>query len=208
MNKQVILIGNGGHAAVLTEILLQQRFDILGFTAPMPQENRFGIPYLGTDEVIGSFPCDQVELVLGFGSIDNTDSRKRVFQHFKVKGYSFATLIHRNALISPYATLGEGVQIMAGAVVQAFATIADNTIINTNASIDHDCSIGQHCHIAPGVTCSGSVTIGDSSHIGTGAILIQKVRLGSHVLVGSGSVVLRDIRDYAKAYGVPAKEVL
>lgn len=207
MNKKVIIIGNGGHAAVLTEILLHEGFGIIGFTAPERQGNRFGIPYLGTDEIIDTYSCDQVQLVLGIGSVKKTDMRKSIFLHFKEKGFSFITLIHTKAVVSPFASIGEGVQIMAGAVVQAFANIADNTIVNTSASIDHDCSIGQHCHIAPGVVCSGGVQIGAGSHIGTGANLIQQVQLGRNVQIGAGALVLRNIGDNRTAYGVPAKEV-
>lgn len=34
MNKPLIIIGNGGHAAVLVEILIAQQRIIIGYTAP------------------------------------------------------------------------------------------------------------------------------------------------------------------------------
>ena len=206
-NKPVILIGNGGHAAVLTTILLQQKRPIIGFTAPEYQENRFDVPYIGTDEVIESYNCADIELVLCLGSVNISTIREKIFNQFKEKGYMFASVIHQSAVISEYITLGEGVQIMAGSVIEAFAKIADNTIINTSASINHDCQIGMHCHIAPGTTLSGNVTVGDLTHIGTGSTVIQNVQIGSQVLIGAGSLVLRPIKDKCKAFGVPAKEV-
>ncbi|WP_102273800.1 acetyltransferase [Cytobacillus massiliigabonensis] len=206
-NKPVILIGNGGHATVLTDILLQQNCSIIGFTAPSIQENRFGIPYLGTDDVIDSYNSDDIELVLGLGSIAVSKVREKIFLQFKEKGYTFSQVIHQSAVISPYCMLGEGVQVMAGTVTEAFVEIADNTIINTSSSINHDCRIGKHCHIAPGTTLSGNVTVGDLTHIGTGSTVIQNVQIGSQVLIGAGSLVLRTIGDNSKAFGVPAKEV-
>ncbi|MFJ8257659.1 acetyltransferase [Peribacillus asahii] len=208
MNKSVILVGNGGHAAVLTDILLQQNRSIIGFTAPENQENRFGIPYLGTDEVIDSYNHTEIELVLGLGTTHVSHMRAKIFNKFKEKGYMFSSVIHRSAVISPYSNLGEGVQIMAGNVTEAFVEIADNTIINTSSSINHDCRIGKHCHIAPGTTLSGNVTVGDFTHIGTGSTVIQNVQIGSQVLIGAGSLVLRSFGNNSKAFGVPAKEVL
>lgn len=207
MNKPVILIGNGGHAAVLAEILIESGREIIGFTAPEKQQNRYCIPYIGTDEAIKTYSSKKIELVLGLGSVTVSNIRMDIFNEFNQEGFTFTSVIHKSAIISPYANLGEGVQIMAGVILQSFAKIADNTIINTASSIDHDCFIGGHCHIAPGVTFSGGVNIGDSTHIGTGTTVIQNVRIGSHVLIGAGSLVLNDIRDHCKAFGVPTKEV-
>lgn len=207
-NKPVILIGNGGHASVLTDILLQQKRFIIGFTAPDNQKNRFGIPYLGSDDVIDTYNKNDINLVLGLGTIAVSTVRASMFQKFKEKGYTFSSVIHQSAVISPYCMLGEGVQVMAGTVIEAFVEIADNTIINTSSSVNHDCRIGKHCHIAPGTTLSGSVTVGDLTHIGTGSMVIQNVQIGSQVLIGAGSLVLQSLGDNRKAFGVPAKEVL
>lgn len=206
MNKPVILIGNGGHAAVLTEILLMQHRTIIGFTAPEKQDNRFGLSYVGTDNVIDSYSSEDVELVLCLGSVDVSSIRANIFNHYKRKGYKFTSVIHETAVVSSYANLGEGVQIMAGTIIQPFAKIADNTIINTSSSIDHDCSIGENCHIAPGVTLSGNVTVGDCTHIGTGSTIIQDIQIGNYVLIGAGSLVLKSVKDHSKVFGVPAIE--
>jgi sugar O-acyltransferase (sialic acid O-acetyltransferase NeuD family) len=207
MNKSIIIIGNGGHAAVLTEILLQQNRSILGFTALNEQKNRFGLTYLGPDDVIHNFRPTDVELVLGIGTITISDKRKEIFQSFKQFGYTFSSVIHNSAVTSPYSKLGEGLQIMANVVIQPFAEIADNTIINTSTTIDHDCRIGKHCHIAPGTTLSGNVIVGESTHVGTGTTIIQGVEIGSYVLIGAGALVLKSLKDNCKAFGVPAKEV-
>nr|WP_205516929.1 acetyltransferase [Paenibacillus sp. SYP-B3998] len=203
-NKPVILIGNGGHAAVLTDILLQQHRSIIGFTAPEDQENRFGLPYLGNDDAINSFNNAHIELVLCLGTIG---ARAKIFQQFKEKDYTFSSVIHQSSVTSPYSTLGEGIQVMANTVIETFVIVADNTIINTSASINHDCRIGRHCHIAPGATLSGNVTVGDFTHIGAGSTVIQNVQIGSQVLIGAGSLVLKTLKDGSKAFGVPAKEV-
>ncbi|OZI12713.1 sugar acetyltransferase [Bacillaceae bacterium SAS-127] len=205
--RPIIIIGNGGHAKVLTEILLLNNENIIGFTTPQKEENPFGLNYLGNDSVIFHHLPSDVHLVNGLGSTHSTLVRKKIYQTFSSAGYMFAQVIHPSALVSAYSRLGEGVQIMARAVIQPFAQIADNTIINTVVSIDHDCVIGAHCHIAPGSILSGNVQVGHETHIGTGTTVIQGVKIGSQVLIGAGSLVLKDVKDQTTVYGTPAKEV-
>lgn len=207
MNRPIIIIGNGGHASVLTEILLSQGRKIIGFTAPENASNQFGMPYLGEDEEIFQFNPEEVELVLGIGSVDVSTLRQKIFHLFNKKQYNFANVIHSSAIISPSVKLGRGVQIMAGVIIQTNTYVDDNTIVNTGTLIDHDCHIKQHIHIAPGTTISGGVTIGSGSHIGTGTTIIQGIEIGENCLIGAGAVVVKNICNGAKAVGVPAKEV-
>ncbi len=110
-----------------------------------------GVPVLGGDEALSAYNADSIEIVNAVGSVTLPVARKAVFTAFKMRGYSFATVIHPTAIISPYAELAEGVQVMAGAVIQPGCHIGCNTIINTRVSIDHDCTIGDHVHIAPSI---------------------------------------------------------
>lgn len=207
MNKPIIIIGNGGHASVLTEILLTQGEKILGFTAPFCESNCFNLNYLGTDEIVQTYLPSEVELVLGLGMVKPSPVRKKVFCDFLQKGFCFKSVIHPSAIIASSVILGQSVQIMAGTVIQTNTKIADNIIVNTGALIDHDCQIESHVHIAPGVRLSGNVQIGIGSHIGTGATIIQGIKIGENCLIGAGTVVIKNIANNTKAVGVPAKEV-
>lgn len=207
MSKPLIIIGNGGHASVLTEILLAQGRDILGFTTPSGGENQFGLRYLGPDDMILQHKPKEVELVLGIGMLGPFSIREKIFQQLKQYGYSFSSVIHPSAIIASSVQLGEGTQLMAGAIVQTSSVIDDNTIVNTGALVDHNCQIGAHVHIAPGTKISGAVQIGNSTHIGTGTTIIQGIAIGVGCLIGAGSVVVKNINSYTKAFGVPAKEV-
>ncbi len=205
--KPVILLGAGGHAKVLLDILLEQNIEILGIAekggTDLPSDV-YGVPVIGSDSDVGQYPPDKVELVNGIGSIGSTVLRKKIYEKFKRQGYCFTQVIHPGAVISKRAELGEGVQILAGAVVNIGSRVGENAIINTNASVDHDCLIGAHVHIAPGVTLSGGVTVGEGSHIGTGASVVQGVGIGVNVIVGAGAVVVNDIEAGEKVCGIPA----
>ncbi|MFF2752173.1 acetyltransferase [Psychrobacillus sp. NPDC058041] len=207
LNKPIILIGNGGHASVLTEILLTQNRTILGYTAPSQESNTFGLQYIGPDMAIQNYNPNEIELILGIGTVNVSNIRKSLFERMKQLGFQFAKVIHGQTILSPSVTLGEGVQIMAGAIIQTNVKVGNNTIINTGACIDHDSNIGEHVHIAPRVTISGGVKIKNGCHVGTGATLIQGITLGNDSLIGAGAVVIHNIAAGKKAIGVPAKEV-
>lgn len=207
MSKPLIIIGNGGHASVLTEILFSQNERILGFTAPIKEKNNFQLPYLGTDEIIETYASTEIELVLGIGSIAPASLREKIYTQFINGNYFFKSVIHPSAIIAPSVNLGQGVQVMAGVILQTNTTVADNTIINTGAVIDHDCIIESNVHVAPGCKLSGGVYVQSGTHIGTGATVIQGIHIGSNCLIGAGAVVVKNIANSQKVVGVPAKEV-
>ncbi|RNB53842.1 acetyltransferase [Brevibacillus gelatini] len=205
--KPIIVIGGGGHAKVLMEALLLAKREVIGYTDPQNGEAIFQIPWLGSDQILEKYLATDVLLVNGLGSIGDNTRRKHVFDYWKTKGYFFANVIHPTAVVSPYAVLEEGVQVMAGAVIQPAVHIGFNAIINTRSVVDHDTRIGDHVHIAPGAVLSGSVVVGDNVHIGTGAAVIQGISIGENSIVGAGAVVVKDVLPNRKVAGVPAKEL-
>lgn len=210
MTTPVLVLGAGGHAKVLVEALLAGAAVVAGIVDADPKLNGMqllGVPVLGGDELIETFPPSEILLVNGIGSVGLPVRRRELFELFKNRGYRFATVVHPSAIIASDVELEEGAQIMAGAVIQPGSRIGSNAVINTRVSVDHDCSIGAHTHIAPGVTLSGAVTVGASSHVGTGATVIQGVTIGSHSVIGAGTLVLKDVPSSVTVVGVPARVV-
>lgn len=209
MDKPVIIIGAGGHAKVLVDCLCLQGVDVIGVLDKCYSEKDRGVelPMIGDDSAISAYASDAVELVNGIGSVGDTNLRTEVYNKFKNWGYHFRQVIHPTAIVAKDCILGEGVQIMAGAVVNTGARIAADSIVNTGSIVDHECNIGAHVHIAPGVTLSGGVQLGDYCHIGTGATVIQGITIGEKALVGAGAVVIHDVTAGAKVLGIPARMV-
>ncbi len=206
--KPVILLGAGGHAKVLLDILLEQNVEILGIAEKEGagcSSDLYGVPVIGNDSDVLGYSPDAIALVNGIGSIASTALRQKIYEKYKRQGYRFRQVIHPRAIVSRRVEFCEGVQVMAGAVVNVGTHVGENSIVNTNASIDHDCIVGAHVHIAPGVTLSGGVKVGFCSHIGTGATIVQNVCIGEEVVVGAGAVVLKDIGVKEMVFGVPAK---
>lgn len=211
MNLPVIVLGAGGHAKVLIEALLASSAVIAGIVDPDPALAGIailGVPMLGDDDVVAEFPSSEIQLVNGLGSVGLPLVRLQLFERFKALGYDFATVVHPSAIVASDVVLGEGAQIMAGAVIQPGSRIGINSIVNTRSSVDHDCIIGDHVHIAPGVTLSGGVKTGTGCHIGTGATVIQGITIGPDSVIGAGALVICDIPAKVTAFGIPAKVVI
>lgn len=205
--KPVIILGGGGHAKVLAEILLRTGQQIIGFTDPDADALLFdGIPYLGTDKVVLEHRRDEILLVNGLGSVGDTGGRRKLFATFCEKQYQFAGLTHPGAIVGHLAVdTGQGCQILAGAIINPGTRLGDNVIINSGAVVEHDCHIGDHVHISPGAVICGGCHIGDGVHIGAGAVIIQGIEVGHGTVVAAGSVVVADVEPLTLVAGVPAK---
>ncbi|MFY1896619.1 acetyltransferase [Achromobacter xylosoxidans] len=204
----VIIVGGGGHGRVLVDALQAAGRHVLGFTDNDPAAwgtTRCGAPVLGNDDVLRQHEPQSVLLANGLGTTRVSTLRRDVFLKLKAQGYRFTTIVHPSATISPHASIEEGCQIMARAVIQPGTAVAANTIINTGAIVDHDCSIGAHTHVATGATLSGGVTVGENCHIGAGATVIQGVSLGDHCLIAAGAIVVRNAATRSRLAGVPAR---
>ena len=205
MNKKpLILIGAGGHAASLAEILLDQKHEIIAVVAPTLTDSGFNIlssiPHFESDGKIFDFDVNEIELINGIGAMPKSSLRENIHTRFTQAGYRFSRVIANSAFVSTNAKLGQGVQIMRNATVCLGTTINESVIINTNASIDHDCIIGMHSHIAPGVTLSGNVRLENNVHIATGAKIINGVRIGKNSIVSVGVSITKNVKENSIVY--------
>jgi len=205
--KPIYLLGAGGHASVLVDMLKENGADISFICSPNIDSTRkvlADIPVLNDENVLLHEKTADLVLVNGIGSLPNDTLRNKVFNKFSEHGFLFTSVISKHAVVSSFATLGHGVQVMPGAIVQAGANIGDNTIINTGAIIEHDCVIGKHNHIAPGVTLSGHVNTGDNVHIGSGATVIQNISIGTGTVIAAGAIVTKHIESEKIVFGARA----
>lgn len=207
-NVKIIMLGGGGHAKVLIELIrLAGEYEIAGILDRLEAGSVIsGISVLGNDEMLAEIFAEKItNACIGVGSVKDTRIRRSLFEKVKESGFFVPSLIHPGAVVSKSAELSEGVQIMAKAVIQAGSIIGENTIINTGAIIEHDGLVGRHVHVCPGAVIAGVCKIGDNSLIGAGATVINGTSIGKNVTVGAGSVVVNDIADGAAVKGVPAR---
>lgn len=207
--RPIIGFGAGGHGRVLLEtVLLRGEFEVVGFV----DDNSTIAQHVERVEVLGGtailpdlFARGIDHVFLGVGGIGNNHPRARIFEHLCNLGFRVVNVIHPSAVVSKTAVLGEGVAIMAGAILNCGGQIGNNVIINTRAVVDHDCRLGDHVHIAPGAVLSGGVRVGAYGHVGTGASVRQDLSIGSESIVGVGAAVVADVEDRSIVGGVPAR---
>ena len=200
-NKPAIVLGAGGHAKVCIDLLKCTGREVLGYVAPISGSKVIlGSKYIGDDESVISYNPEDIVLVNGIGYMPRTTLRFNLYKKFKDCDYQFLTMAHPHAVIASEVMLGEGVQIMAGAIIQASVKVSKNSVVNTKASVDHDCVIGADCHIAPGATLSGGVILKDRVFIGAGATVIQGVCISKNTVVAAGSIVREDIKSESVFY--------
>ena len=196
MSKPVLIIGGGGHAIVVADILRQLEFEIAAIISkdsPKNFELFNDIRVLDDKEVLIEFPPNNVYLVNGIGSMPDNKARSTIFDHYKGLNYKFLSIISPHSIVSNHVHLCEGVHILPGAIVNTGVTIGENTIINSGAILEHECIIGKNNHIAPGASLSGSVETGEFVHVGTGANVIQGVKIGNNSIVGAGATLTKDL---------------
>lgn len=200
------MLGAGGHARALQEILADEGVMLAGYVAPSTKDcSLVGIPWLGPDDTLQNLDPNNIELVNGIGSVSAVTVRRIAYRAAAHLGFAFRSIIDPASTVRASATMGVGVHVLAGAVVGSDVRLGENVIVNSGAIVEHGSVIGAHSHIAPGAAISGGVTIGDSTHVGLGARVVQGVTIGSNCTIAAGAVVIRDVPDGELALGVPAR---
>lgn len=195
MAKKLVMIGAGGHANVVSDILERENFTISAYADRVKVDchHRFFIlPQITDEKLLSESPLDYM-LVNGIGMLPGKSFRIEIYNRFKLAGFRFKTIVAPDSNCSQYVVFEQGVQVLCGAIVNSGVVINENTIVNTGAIVEHDCVIGSHCHIAPGATLSGAVKMGNCVHIGTNATVIQGIKIGDNCVIGAGAVVTKDI---------------
>ncbi len=194
MNKPFYIIGAGGHAKVIIEIIEEMGEKVLAINDNDPGKKEL-LNYLVSDVL----PPKESNVVIAIG---NNRLRKKIAAESNVQ---FGTAIHPKANLSSRCVIGNGTVVMAGATINSETVIGEHCIINTNASVDHDCILGDFVHVSPGASIAGSVAIGDGSHIGIGSSIIPGIKIGKWVTIGAGAAIIEDVPDHAVVVGVPGK---
>ncbi len=206
MNEKIVIFGAGGHAKVVIDALESEGKYQIAFIADVDAA-RIGTTILGypiRPEEEG-FAAVSMGVTTAMIAIGANASRCRLAIQARQLGFTLATVIHPNALVSRTAVVGLGSLVMPGGVINADVRIGENVIINSGAVIEHDCVVGDDVHIAPNATLCGGVHVGRGSLIGAGSTILVGVSIGAEAVIGAGSTVLSSIPAKARAVGSPCR---
>lgn len=194
----IILVGGGGHAKVVLDAIIATDTSVRGFV-----DDRQSCPLAGVIERLGALHEIDND-ARRFLCIGDLATRRRVLANSA--GACFAApVIHPSAVVSPSASIAEGVFVAPGAVINADARIEPHAIINSGAIVEHDCRVGENAHIAPGVVLGGGAVVGVDVLVGMGARVLPGVVLGNRSTLGAGAVAVHDLPQGETATGTPAR---
>lgn len=209
-----IIIGNSVYARMLYGYVTENKEnEVVGFSVEkeyiLSEESliiekdrgRKVIPY---EEIEQHYTPDEVTLLLAVGYSEMNDTKEKLFQLYKAKGYKFGTYIHPSAIIAPDVVLGEGNIFFEGTIVQRDVFIGDGNVFFARTTIAHNCKIGNFNSFS-GASLGGDVTICDKCFIGMGAVIAENVTLENQVFVGANAYVNSNLEVGRAALGEKAK---
>lgn len=210
MHKKVVIIGAGGHAKVIADIIQKSEDIVYGF---LDDNLKKGTIILNNEnlKVIGdlnsrfTLPITQPELEFVIAIGDN--NRRKEISETKIPNIKYYTAIHPSANIALDVSIEEGTVVMANACINASTKIGKHCIINTASVIEHDNLINNYVHISPNATLCGTVKVGECTHVGAGAIIKNNTIIIDNCIIGAGATVVNDINEKGTYVGVPVKKL-
>ncbi len=207
----LVIVGSSGQAKVVIDIFEKMNnYEIVGLIDGYREKGAqtSGYDVLGSEDVLPELQ-QKYEHLQFFVAIGDNALREKVVLNLLniIPTASFANAVHPSAQIAASVTLGQGVAIMAGAVINSDTSVGNFTIINTKASLDHDCVLGDYASLGPNATTGGNVKIGKSSVLGISATIKHNIKVGSNTIVGASALLLQNCADNEVWFGAPARFV-
>lgn len=189
------LFGAGGHASVLLSIASKLMIKVAGIVLPPGEiaSRHFGLNVIDESKLCEEIDINTCLLMNGVGPRPGNPIHYDLFLKWTSLGYRFASLIDPMAVVESTVKIGEGVTVVAGAILQTGVSVGDAAVINTAAVVDHDCILGQGSFIGPNATLCGDVQIGSRTFVGASVTVLPGVRIGDDVLIGAGCTISRDV---------------
>ena len=211
-SERVVIIGAGGHAREVAEILRHRAREcggprVVGFVVDDPENHRAevgALPVLGDWSWFDGAGREGLSVVCAVGL---PQSRRRLIGRAAARGLQFASAVSPLAYVSRDALLGEGVMIFPHCFASAGSSIGDHAVLNVGATVSHDARVGRYSTLGPGARLAGNVTVGEGCYIGINSSVIERVTVGEWATVGGGACVTRDLPGNVTAVGLPARVV-
>jgi len=208
--KQLIIVGAGGFGRELLQWCkdiqrVKKEWDIAGFiddNLHAFDEYKCDHKVLGTiDEWV---PQENQVFALAIAA---PKIKEAVVNKLESRGAQFISIIHPDARVGDFNTLGKGLILYPNSRVTVNATIGDFVTVLDNTSIGHDAVIGDFTTISASCGINGHVQIGKYSFFGCNASVVPGIRIGEKCHIGIGSVVVNNIRSGIHVLGNPAKRI-
>lgn len=167
MNKNLLILGSGGHGRVVKETAEAMGvFEKIDFLDDNPD----------CEEAIGL--CSDNEKFAGaysyaFPAFGNNALRMNWIERLEENCFTLPVLIHPTAFISPSASVYPGTVVEASAIVNTNSVIERGCIISVGAIVDHDTFVGYGCHLDCGATVKAHCVIKAYTTVESGKVVTR-----------------------------------
>lgn len=135
------------------------------------------------DDLLGSLDPQGAPLFIAVDAHALNHARLELYGRARLKGFRFASLVHRRAHVSPSAKLADNVWVGPMSVLSPGVKVASNTLIGAGVRIDCQVSVGAHCWIGAGCAIGPRTTIGSHCVLGADITLREATNVGRHSLI-------------------------
>ena len=213
--KKLIIIGGYGNGTVVQSTVedintVKKQWELLGFLNDRETEPINGYPVLGKidKQTVDKYIQDK-DVYFFYTLISVKLNFKFLYKllDLQIPEERFATIIHPTAVISKFAKIGYG------SCIQPFVSVGPNTVIGNHvqifaqALIGHGAKLDNYCYVANNACIGADVHLLEGAYLGTNSTTIEFIKLGKWSICGIGTVVLKDVPDYAKMVGNPARQI-
>jgi UDP-perosamine 4-acetyltransferase len=203
--KPLLILGAGSFAIEVLEAAELAGIRVAGFVvsddlAP-PASRHVGLPVFVESAV--PFAPDDASLAGGI-----VTTRRRAFvERMAARGFTFRTVVHPSAIVSPRARIDDGAFVGAGAILASHTHVGAHVLLNRGANVGHDNELEPFVTIGPGAILAGAVRVGVGAYVAVGAVVRDHLDIGAGAVVAAGAVVVKTIAPRVLVAGVPAAVV-
>ena len=170
-----------------------------------------------SDDVLGRYPIlrsaaearaylahTDSRFVLGLGG---PGRRRQLAMQLQEWGGQLTSVMASTAVVSPFAVIGPGLNVMHHTLVAPAATLGEGVLLNAGAAVHHDTVVGDYCEISPGARILGRCRLGYGCQVGAMAVVLPGMTIGDAAIIGAGAVVTQPVPAGTTVVGVPARRI-
>lgn len=213
--KKLIIIGGYGNGTVVQSTVedinaVEKQWEVIGFLNDRETEPINGSPIIGKidKETVHNYLNDpDVYFFYTLISVKLNFNFLHKLLDLEIPEERFATLVHPTAVVSKYAKIGFGTCIQPFVSVGPNVNIGNHVQIYAQSLIGHGAILDNYSYVANNACIGADVHLKEGAYLGTNATTLEFVSLGKWSITGIGAVVLKDVADYAKMVGNPARQI-
>lgn len=184
---RLLIVGAGGHGRSVAEaVLMAGQFELIGFLydgAFAQGVDVWGYPVLGTASDFERYAGLASHVVVAIG---NNPLRQKLCGQLQVAGFELARVVHPRAIVSERAQLGEGVALMAVAIVGTEAVFGQGVIVNCGAVVDHHAQVNDFGHLGVNACMAGGSVLGALAWMQAGSAMGYGAQLAAGTVLKPG----------------------